>query len=157
MAIPTLTPAQMYHAHLIDCRKCHTAIKGNPSVASSFKLRDLLCPVGRKLFDIAARSDPKSVTKMTSFPFVAKLYQEVVANIKGTWEKGRVVDRSLSANGRVVGYEVEVKRPRPYGMPIIPERYYVNSINVRKAGADKPLKEKTEVATDKYIITIGGK
>src|SRR5260370_3112163 len=131
-SIPTLSKGQMYSSHLVNCGACHTRIKGNPNITNSYALRDLLCPVGKKLFDEAVREDPKQRFKLMTFPFIAKLHQIVLANSYGVWIKGKVMDFSLGAKGQVMGYEIEYEVPGKFKP--LKQHIYVNRFNVRKAG-----------------------
>lgn len=156
-ATPQLTKAQLYHSHLVNCKECHARIKGNPNIIASSKIVDLLCPVGKKLFFEAIKEDPKSTFKPTSFPFVAKLYQIVLARTRDGWIKGKVVDRSLSADGAVVGYEVEYELTSTrFGKPE-KRRVYVNRFNIQKAGDGTPPKAQYVVETSHFKIKIGEK
>src|SRR5260370_22844878 len=94
-----LSKAELYHSHLVNCKECHTRIKGNPRVTLSSKIVDLLCPVGKKLFFEAIKEDPRSVFKPRNFPMVAKMGQVILVLTRDGWQKGKVIDRCINADG----------------------------------------------------------
>lgn len=157
-ATPILTKSALYHSHLVNCKECHNKITGNPSIHSSWKIRDLLCPVGRKLFDEAVKENPKNAFRPTNFPFVAKQFQLVIARVGNQWIKGRVVDRSIGADGTVVGYEVEYEvLSKRFVDKVERKRVYVNRNNIHKAGDGTQVKASYEVKTQSFKFKIGEK
>lgn len=137
---PGLTKHQLFQSHLVNCQICQRypdakvveIDKGRYDVEtgkkSSYtgKKRHQLCPVGVKLLaEALAEDNTKNPFKPTHFPFVPKMHEKVLAhNIKtNEWIEGKVIDKSLSATGQPMGYEIEVREG---------ERFYANRFNVRR-------------------------
>jgi hypothetical protein len=143
---PILTAHAFFHSHLVNCNICKKSVtekgRGVWNVSTKAAEQHRLCPVGVILLANAIKEDPNANPfKPQSFPFVAKLYERILALVENVWQEARVIDRSISAAHQyekldeetgllhwrtaapqVIGYEVEAKG----------KRYYVNRHNIKK-------------------------
>lgn len=141
--IPTLSKHQLFQSHLVNCDICRKYESAGIAEVSEgvwqSTVREVanrrMCPVGVKLFNEALKEEPnKSPFRPKSFPYVAKMYETVRFRHTGSieWIQGKVIDRSIGANQRVMGYEVEViTKSRFEGVRDRQEQYYVNPNNIK--------------------------
>jgi hypothetical protein len=153
---PELTAHQKFDSHMVNCRRCKEVITKHASVTLISKIVDWLCPVGQKLYKIMMQEDPRAKSRPMNFPFIPKMYETVVVMHKGKYLMGKVVDKSISASGSPMGYEVEISTPQKYNLPDKITRIYVNQLNIFKANKTgaKP-KEVYDKKSGSITIRIG--
>lgn len=146
-SFPTLSKHQLFQSHLVNCDICRKYESASVELSDiegfgkSFEVKTKpqvnrrMCPVGVKLFNEALKEDPsKSPFRPKSFPYVAKIYEVVKFRPTGTieWIQGKVIDRSLGDNGRVMGYEVQIVTKSSFeGVLDKVEEFYVNPVNIK--------------------------
>lgn len=140
-------------------------------VKTTAKINRRMCRIGIKLFNEALKENPtKSPFRPKSFPYVAKMYEKVKFRPTGSveWLQGTVVDRSIGANQRVMGYEIEVITKAKYtGVLDRKDTYYVNPTNIKPLVSWREKKEALDqkemhirsvpnAPPGKYKFKIGG-
>src|SRR5258707_862253 len=115
---PILSPVQMFQSHVVSCTQgCKWEYKEITRI-------EVRCPVGKLLLERAKKEEPETNPfKPRFFPFVPKMFEKILAKVKGQWIEARVIDKSVAANGRSVGYECETSGGN---------RFYVNRYHVKR-------------------------
>jgi hypothetical protein len=165
---PILTARQLFRSHVVSCRKCVGYYGGKGENNKKKIAKRSLCVVGSILFARAKAENPEAnPSKPQNFPFVARLYERVLAKIGNEWIEARVIDKSTSARHQyeklnedtglmkwrtaaetTVGYEVENRKGK----------FYVNSSNVKKLvyGLVPMQATKVIVNPNRIVIKHGG-